>query len=60
MVEFQDDGIRLAAVNARMRREVADDLTPVFLTPLLYLGGSAPDVVRPIRRVMRTPVRGLA
>jgi len=60
VVEFQHDRIGTSAVHAGMRLQVAHDLTSILLAPAPDLSDRASDVIRLVRQVVATTVRGVA
>ena len=60
MVELQHHSIGDAAVDTGMRRKIRQHLTAVLDPSRVGLRDRAADVVRPVRQVMRVPIRGVA
>jgi hypothetical protein len=59
MIEFEDDRIALAAINAGMSREVVVDLLTALLAVELPLFGGALQVSRPVASIVFACIRGL-
>ncbi len=57
MVELEHDDVRLAAVDAGVRKEIAVELPLVLLTASSDLRNGASDVVRLVRQIMRSTER---
>lgn len=53
VVKFEHDHIALSAVDARVRLEVAIELTPILFTPRLDLRHCTTDVIRSVGQVVR-------
>ena len=52
MIEFEDDRIALAAINAWMSNEVVVDLLTALFAVELALFGSALQVIRPVASIV--------
>jgi len=59
VIEFEHDGIRDSAIDARMRRQIAQHFAAILGTLRLDLGDGSPDVVRLVREIMAVPVGGV-
>lgn len=59
MIELEDQDVGLAAIDARVRREVGDDLTTILVASSVYLCDRAADVVGLVGEVVGAAVRGM-